>query len=227
MDRGYHDLEFPNISDDPLVGLFDLELHLRSRLASQRNPNSWEPEREYLHSLKAYIDEYEIDCPFNIPLHLRDDEISEYFREVEDFLRYAGARLGVKRLRGQKSGIPVVLKLDTDFRKKIHDRLTQIRSFVEASDLSDRKKDSIYAKIASLRAEIDREKTRLEAFMALQLDIAESVGETAEKLKPAVDLLENLVKIFSRAPRDSGMLEAPADNPKLIAPPESGDRGSE
>ncbi len=67
---------------------------------------------------------------------------------------------------------------------------------------------------------MDRTRTPLAALLSRLLDVTNAVGEGAEKLEPAVRLLERVMKVLGRAKadHDAGKLPPPEETQKLPAP---------
>lgn len=91
---------------------------------------------------------------------------------------------------------------------------------VNRVDLPDPKKDAIYGKVNALQSEVDRSKTRLDAFLSRWLDVTNAASEGAENLEPVVKLLDHVMKIFGRAKteHDVGNLPPPDEQQKLPSP---------
>ena len=89
--------------------------------------------------------------------------------------------------------------LNDDYRHEIHQLLNKIRKVVANLDITDQKRDAIYARIADLAAEVDKSKTGFGALTALFLEACEAGGKGAEKLEPLVRLIERVGNVFARA----------------------------
>jgi hypothetical protein len=79
-------------------------------------------------------------------------------------------------------------------------------------------------KITKLQAEIDRGTTRFAFLLSRWLDLTNAIGEGAEKLEPAVKLLERVFKLFGSAKLDldQGRLPAPEEMKRLPSPTTDG-----
>jgi hypothetical protein len=68
--------------------------------------------------------------------------------------------------------------------------------------------------------EVDRDRTRTEAAMALLLEVTSAIGKGAKNLDPALDRIERIVKVLAKAKdeHETKALMAPPER-KRIAPP--------
>jgi hypothetical protein len=177
--------------------------------------------RRYVETVNAFIDEHGwrgregferlSDAPPGA-----DNVFRDWFTEFSNAVSYAQTRIRLRR----KGGGPLSVVLNSDHRREIGSLLAKIRAIVPRLDVSEGKRDAIYGHIARLQAEVDKSRTRLEAFFALTLDTADTLGKASEKGRPFVDMLERLKKIFFEAKSQDlpPQLPPPADR-KRIEPP--------
>ncbi|MGR0184097.1 hypothetical protein [Azospirillum aestuarii] len=205
---------------DPEEAFMEFDARLFEYVEANKDQQSWSVERRYISRLKAFADEHEINLPFSLKIPIEDDAFGEWYRWALDQIDYYKTRLTIRTHRGKTSGTVTILTLNDGFRVEIHNRLNQIRSYIESSPLDEKKKDAIYSKIAALQAEVDKSKTRLDAFLSVQLDITAAIGKGAESLEPVVKLLDSVKKIFSRAKdeNEQAALEKPQER-RLIEGP--------
>ena len=74
--------------------------------------------------------------------------------------------------------------------------MNQIKEIVGEVELDDRKKEALYSKINALANEVDRERTHVQAFGALVVEMAGIVGEAADKMEPARKWLDSNCKML-------------------------------
>lgn len=110
--------------------------------------------------------------------------------------------------------------LAPDFKAQIGAHLTAIRKIVGEAELSESKRDAIFKRINNLQEEVDRDRTRTEAAMALWLDVTIAIGKGAKNLDPAIERLERIIKVLAKAKDDNDQkaLLAPQER-KRISPP--------
>jgi hypothetical protein len=99
--------------------------------------------------------------------------------------------------------------------------LNQIKNIVDEVELDDRKKEALYSKINALADEFDRDRTHVQAFGALVIEMAGIVGEAANKMEPARKLLDSIARVFgvAKSHEDANLQLPPHHEPKKIEPP--------
>jgi len=98
----------------------------------------------------------------------------------------------------EKVQVGEAVVLDTAWRDKIHSSLAIVRSLVNRPEIPVQIRDSIMTKIHALDAEIDRVRTRIQAFTQVLVGLCEGVSAGATALTPAVRLLERVVGAVAR-----------------------------
>ncbi len=116
--------------------------------------------------------------------------------------------------------------LTPDTREKIRDLITKIKLTIESIDLPLPRKEALMTKLNAFAAEVDRDRTRLEAFGALMLEVTGGVAKVERKLRPIRKWLDSIANLLHQARADEDAyhrllapnkrLAAPA---KQIAPP--------
>lgn len=112
-----------------------------------------------------------------------------------------------------KNDAPIGLAhLNATEKRAIHEHIARIREIIEASNLSDRKKNALFGRLNALSKEVDQRGTRTDRFFAFMGDIAFVVGEMAKEAKPLSDEVKEMVKIVSRSrARREGISLRPGD----------------
>ncbi|WP_271186686.1 hypothetical protein [Maricaulis virginensis] len=97
-------------------------------------------------------------------------------------------------------------KLNENEKSQIHSLLAKIRQLIESSDISDRKKNALYHRLAALHEEVDLVATSTDRFFAFMGDIAFTAGEMAKNAKPVVDAFKEIMSVLnSRRAEDEGV----------------------
>jgi hypothetical protein len=84
------------------------------------------------------------------------------------------------------------VELDAAAKLKLQHLVQEIRQTIDRLDVSMAKKEKLYTRLNALQAEIDRKRTKLEAFGALMIEASGDVGESAKRLEPLVRLVERV-----------------------------------
>jgi hypothetical protein len=138
--------------------------------------------------------------------------------KIENFVMQVKIRRG-RRVKGYS------VALDSVTKEKVCDLISQIRSIVDKLEVHIRKKEALYARLTALSDEVDRDRTKYDAYAALAIEMSDIAGKVTRNLNPARKLLENIGKYFSMA-RDAEdttpqlRLEAPR---RRLPPPTEAD----
>lgn len=108
--------------------------------------------------------------------------------------------------------------LTPEEKKEIHGHLEGIRSIIEASDLDDRKKNSLFSYIDSLSREVNRNGTRTDRFFAFTSELGFYLGEFTKNAKPLFDEAKEVLKIVTRARARNEQLQLPPNGEVLSLP---------
>ncbi|MGA0531342.1 hypothetical protein [Hansschlegelia sp. KR7-227] len=106
-----------------------------------------------------------------------------------------------------------IARFSEDERAKIIVHIERLRIVISDSDLGEKKKARMLGLVASLYEESLQAKTRTERYFAFMGDMAFAVGDMAEKAKPAVEQVKEILKIVMRSQaREEGVVLPPSDN---------------
>lgn len=212
------DDQLDELPEDDMEAFVAFDTIVRAGLDQRRQTNNWDAEREYVGSILAFVEVRNLQFGFPTTVPLSDDQFSQYFdaflTSVDSLVMKTRLRLSARR---RASG--TTFSISGNFKTQIGGHLTAIRNIVHEADLSQNKRDAIFKQVEKLQFEVDRERTKTEAAMALWLDISSAIGQGAKNLDPAIERLERIMKIFAQArDEDTAKLPAPAER-KRIPPP--------
>jgi hypothetical protein len=158
----------------------------------------------------------------NVPnLQAAQNFYSSFETLVENLITQVRIRHG-RRSRGYS------IQLDSVTKEKIHHYLAAIRNIVEKLEVKIEKKEALYRCILALESEVDRDRTRMDAYGALAIEIANTGGKAARTLKPAWGLLGTIGKVLGIA-RDAETGGAPLqlEPPRAQLPPPDAEGASD
>lgn len=129
----------------------------------------------------------------------------------------------VMKIKVSKSRVTKVysVELTNDEKDRIHALSAKIREIVSASDLEERKRNSLFAKLAAFEADVDRTRTRFENAMLMSLEVIAVIDKGMQSLNPLNELLRRIQDVMSKAKDkepEQNQLPAPPDQKKLEAP---------
>lgn len=104
-------------------------------------------------------------------------------------------------------------KLSSDEKESLNSHLNNVSKIIDQSRISTRKKNALHRRIDLLRAEISKIGTSTDQFFALAGDVAFVAGEMAEKAKPFLKEVKEILKIVrgSRARNENIQLPETLD----------------
>lgn len=199
-----------DLPEDPQEAFMIYETRIRAALMDARKIDqkfvdrdgdyngNYEPERHYVSSIMAFIDECELDLHsdiYDISSATRHDfEIQ--FGDFYNKINYALKRLAIRKARGQGGLIGTPARIPTGFKDEIGEYLQTIRKIVNQEISDEDKKDKIFKRISDLQLEIDRNRTTFDALMSKSKKLADAIEYAGIKAGPMVDKLERLKSLI-------------------------------
>jgi len=213
---------YNNLPADPELAFIQLERGYRAELAEAMKDS--EHSNDDMHYL-AYINQTHAAAhslglgifeKWQIPNHRGNlyDAYKDFSINVEHYLVQIKVRHGRRT-----SGYSVAL--DPASKAKLQHYITQIREIVLKLEVTPRKKEALIAKITALSDEVDRDRTRMEVYAAVVMEVATTGGVAARKLKPLKEILDSAAKVlgFAKDAEDARpSLPASEERKRLAAP---------
>src|SRR6185437_3213479 len=172
---------YTELPDDPEGAFVHLEKHYRQALhekleASQSGNAGDSYWIEYMNRTLAAAQELGISAlaEWTVPSHT--DTSSRIYDRWQNFttaVENYTTRLAIKNSRRQRSHS---IAFDHATKQKIRHYLDKIKEIVDNLRISEQKKEKIYARINALADEVDRNRTRFDAAMALSVEAASTGG---------------------------------------------------
>lgn len=147
------------------------------------------------------------------------DEIYSVFTGFDRALKRYVMEIKVRKSRVTKV---YSVSLSEDDKERIHGLVREIRDVLTKADLQDRKRNSLFAKLALFEADVDRVRTRFDNAMLMSLEITGVAAEATGTLKPVNELLRRIQSIMGLAKDkepEQNQLPPPAEHKKLPSPP--------
>ena len=214
------DEEMADLPGDSELAFVIYEEKLRSKTRDLDVEYPERLDREYANHILAFIDVCNLEIPVIGQPPINTSDFWDWYNAFIQVIDIHTVKFRLAHARDAGSDITTAIYLSEDYKTEIHNLLGRVRKVVNAADLPDAKKDDIYDKINALQSEVDRSKTRLDAFLSRWLDVTNAAGEGAENLEPVVKLLGHVMKVFGRAKteHDVGKLPPPKVPQKLPSP---------
>lgn len=176
---------------------------------------SYSPERSYVMAVLAFLDEFSLETEIEDISALEGEEFFKQFRQFKSKIEYTTMRYKLRKSRIANGGVGTVISIGQSYKSEIGSLLEKIRKIVNQEIETGNKKDKIFAKIAALQSEVDRDQTTVDAAFGRVLDLSKTLGEAGGNIKPAIDQLERVKKLFWDRSEKVEQLPKP-DRPKMI-----------
>lgn len=214
---------YDDLPDDPEQAFLKLEAHFRGG-CERAVYEAGENERtdvyyvSYIARVLAAIQELGLQTAFqrSVP-SIKDVDYHTYLDFSKDVEHYTT----MLKIRNSRRSKGLSVRFDAATKSAIRHLLEQIKQVVDSAELDDRKREALYARIRDLEHEVNRDRTSFGVFGALVIEACGIVGEAANKMKPAISMIERIGKAFSQAKSQEEASAALPPPAKRIEPPKS------
>lgn len=217
-DSAYHD-----IPDEPeLAFLYLEELFFREfQEAASRYDEGYFPIVEcssYISKTLAARSELGLD----ILTGTLPAQISEVF--YQGFRRDVVYYRTAMQIRFGKRTKQFSVHLDIKAKRTVHHYIGKIREFLQTLEVEERKKERLFDKLLAFEGEVDRDRTRYEAFGAAVIEFGAIVGEATSKADPARKWIDSIAGlIWGAKDEELKQLPSPPDRKRIEPPPKEMD----
>jgi hypothetical protein len=193
--------EIESLPVDPEQRLIEIERIVRDRLKNAKNCLSGiedlvDLQRSYLSMALPSANHYGITAP-NGSKRLR----ANHRQSFDTSLERVDCAIAELRLQNIDRAQAHSVALDVESRIKLRRLLDQINETIDQLDISARKKEVLRDRTRSLFHELDRHRTRWEAFGALMIESCDDADEASIELEPLVRLVERVGAALGNAKR--------------------------
>jgi hypothetical protein len=213
---------YSDLPEDKELAFLQLEENFRNELFDKCNqPNAGLAYMEYLNKTHAVARALELPLLEDMPdFNTGNSQVvySGLSPRIENYIIQVRIRHG-RRTKGYSVALDAVTK------EKVRHFIAQIRNIFDRLEVDIRKKEAFHARLTALSDEVDRDRTKYDAYAALAIEMSDTAGKVTRNLNPARKLLEGIGRLFSIA-RDAEdnkpqlRLEAPR---RLLSPPNGAD----
>jgi len=218
------DEELAELSDDPEWAFVEYEHLVRQRtavaLAVSPTQDHDRPRINYMRHVLAAVGSFKLGIlgGWSVP-QVGEGSISSKYEQFQSEVDYAVLQIRPRHARRVKR---YSVALDPKAKALVRHHLQQIKDLVDRLDITERKRNRLYSRIAALEIEISRDRTPYDVVMALIVESSSDAGKVADNLEPVTKRLREIVNIFGGAKEeeDSSTLGLPGpEEHKQIAPP--------
>ena len=222
--------EYVDLPDDPELAFAVLQQRKSEdleRILENEESNSWRNEERYVDTLIAFDEVHNLGILTayrNGPTRAKD--FPQFFYDFRRYAEMASQKIKMENARRLKTGAQTIVVLDDSTRAAIHALVNSIREKLNELTITEAKRESLFNKLNEFAAEVDRNRTRTEAFLSLAVDVARAARQVKDELKPlqptidrVLDLIEKATKWTDALPpwKDRKRIEGPR---KRLAPPQ-------
>lgn len=215
--------EYLDLPDDPEMAF--AILHRRKYRALEEiwesdSGGGWYIERRYVDTLLAFDEVHNLGLLTAYCHPPNDDsEFSDFFQEFRRHVEIASQKIMMEEARRYKTGAQNIVVLDATARQAIHKLVNAIREKLNEITLPEHKRESLFGKLNAFAAELDRNRTRTEAFFAFAVETARVVREVNDELKPLQQTIDRILNLIDKATKWSEALPPWDERKKIEGPP--------
>ncbi|MEO1151103.1 MAG: hypothetical protein AAFW83_08965 [Pseudomonadota bacterium] len=180
-----------------------------------------EPERYYVSSILAFLDEYELDA-FELDdiSELPKEEFEEAFTKFFTKINYLITRYALRESREETGTAGTPILIAPQFKDEIMGHLETVRKIVEQEIQDEFKKNAIYEKLANLELEINRDRTTADALFIRMIQFSSVINECGDKIDPLLKKAERIKALIFEGSKRRETLPPPKRKKQLPAPKE-------
>lgn len=215
--------EYLDLPDDPEVAFAILQCRKYAALEAiweDSRGGGWYHERRYVDTLIAFDEVHDLGIltAFRNPPN-DDGEFSDFFGDFRRNAEIASQKIMMEAARRLKTGTQSIIVLDATARQTIHTFINAIREKLNELTLPERRRESLFAKLNAFAAEVDRNRTRTEAFYAFAIETARTAREVNDELKPLQQTIDRVFDWIEKAKKWTDALPPWEERKKIEGPP--------
>lgn len=222
-------LDLPDDSEEAFAFLHRRKFkELEDRWENNEGGGNYYYERRYVDSLVAFDEVHNLGILTafrNSPTSDRD--FSDFFQDCRRVAEVSSQKILMEAARRLKTGASNIVVLDANSRQGIHALLEAIREKLNSLSISENKRESLFNKLNSFAAELDRNRTRTEAFYAFAVETARVAREVNDEIKPLQQTIDRIFDWLDKAKKLKDALPPWQERKKIEAPPKQLSRPEE
>jgi hypothetical protein len=214
--------EYLDLPEDSELGFARLQRRKFKELEGYWEGNSggsWYRERQYVDTLVTFDEVHGLGIltAYQDP-PARDQDFGEFFQDFQRVSEIASQKIMMESARRLKTGAERVIVLDTAAREAVHSLVGAIRSKLNELALPESKRESLFNKLNAFAAEVDRNRTRTEAFYVFAVETARTAREVHDELKPLQQTIDRVFDWIEKAKKWSDALPPWSERKKIEGP---------
>jgi hypothetical protein len=152
-----------------------------------------------------------------IPAFRTFDAAKEFVRDLEIMFELHSLKVA----RASRLVVFETVVISENYKAHIRELVSKIKIGIDSADLPADKSDSLLQKLNIFLNELDKERTGLAALTAAFIQVGSAVGQSAEKLEPAMSLFERIMKAIGRGGSPMTGLPKSAEEQRQLPSPDA------
>ena len=176
--------------------------------------------RRYIDSMNAFDEVHDLGLliSFRNP-PTSDNRIWDFFQDFRRHCEIASQKILMEAARRQKIGAEQIIVLDAATRRGIHALIEALRERLNELKLPEGKRESLFGKLNAFAAEVDRNRTRTEAFYAFAVETARTAKTINDDIKPFQQTIDRIFDWIDKAKQLKDALPPWGERKKIEGPP--------
>lgn len=214
--------EYLELPDDPEEGFAVLQRRKYAKLEEAWENNqsrSWLPERQYVDHLTAFDEVHALGLltAFQNPPS-NDNQFGDFFQDFRRHAEIISQKILMEAARRQKVNAENIIVLDATARQTIHTLIAAIRQRLTEMALPEELRQSLFNKLNTFASEVDRSRTRTEAFFAFAVQAARTGKQVNDELKPIQQTIDRIFEWIEKATKLKDALPPWRERKQIEAP---------
>ncbi len=214
---------YVDLPDDPELAFAILQQRQYAVFESALKSNEdagWKHEQRYVDTLIAFDEVHDLGILTSYRDKLKEiNNFNNFFHEFCRYAEMASIKIRMENARRLKIGVQTIIVLGAEERKAIHILINAIKEKLNELTLSDSKRESLFNKLNVFAAEVDRDRTRPEAFFAFAIDATRGLKKINDELKLVQKPMDRVLDLIEKAEKWTDMLPSWRDRQRIEGPP--------
>ncbi|MEM9222762.1 MAG: hypothetical protein AAGB11_10210 [Pseudomonadota bacterium] len=220
--------EYVDLPEDPEVAFTLIQRRKYAEMLEARDEDSWSAERRYVDHLLAFDEVYSLGILTNFKEPpWPDNDFSKFFQDFERQVEIATQKFLIESARRLQRGAEQIVLLDAPIREVIHKLISSIRKKLNEVELPEKKREVLFDKLNAFASEVDRNRTRTEAFYAFAVETARAGREVNAELKPLQEKIDRISEWIEKGKKLRDALPPWTERRKITGQPKQLPRPTE
>jgi len=215
--------QYLDLPDDPEEAFAVFQLRKYEQLEeiweNSRGGSGYYSERRYVDHLIAFDEVHGLGLLTEYrAVPNSDNDFWDYFQDFTRHAEITAQKILMEAARRAKVGSQQSVVLDASARKAIHALIEALREKLNELTIPENKREYLFNKLNAFAAEVDRNRTRPEAFYAFTLDTARAARQVNDELKPLWQTIDRIADLLDKAMKWKDAIPPWKDRKKIEGP---------